>query len=283
MSPWEEASMRACSLSLLLCSCAGMTILPTCGQRSMAAGRRGWWPLGLNVVCLVREPLNHPGSRRARWPVGAIDRLQVIEAAGPVRKIQTLQAPGGEIVANDRFGHIAPANTRQQQAMLGAQISQTPRPRAYHAEILALGKLRAVGEHQLCMVSRRSGRIRRTQRQRVAWRCYWYQLHTADTDPLESRNVAVARLLNTDMGYAGMNELGHCAKSFDMQAQSDSRKCRAESLHRVDQSCCRQHHIDGKADFGFEAFEQALDLGSQIVDANPDGARFRQHGGAGRS
>jgi len=180
--------------------------------------------------------LNHPGSRKARRPVGAINRLQVIEAAGPIRKIQTLQARGGEVIANDRFGHIAPADAGQQQGVLGAQIRQTPRLGAEHTKIVALGERRAIGEHQLRMVSRGSGRVRRTERQRVA-RCRdRYQLHTADLDPLKSRNVAMARLADTDMGNAGMYELGHRAKSFDMQPQGNGRKCRVERLHRVNQS-----------------------------------------------
>jgi hypothetical protein len=50
----------------------------------------------------------------------------MIEAARRFGKNQELQAPGGEVIANDRFGHIAPADARQQQGVLGAQIRQTP-------------------------------------------------------------------------------------------------------------------------------------------------------------
>jgi hypothetical protein len=177
----------------------------------MLVGRRGR-PPKLNVVCLVGKSLNHPGSRGARRPVGAINRLQIIEAASPIGKIKTLQAPGGEIIANDRFGHIAPADARQQQGMLGAQVRQTPRLGPEHTKIVACRERRAVGEHQLRMVPCRSGLVHGTERQRVAWRRYRYQLHTADTGPLKSWNAAVARLADTNMGNAGMDELGHRAK-----------------------------------------------------------------------
>jgi len=61
----------------------------------------------------MRRTLNHPGGRRARRPVGTINRLQGVEASGSLGKIQALQAPGGEIIANDRFRHIPPADARQ--------------------------------------------------------------------------------------------------------------------------------------------------------------------------
>ncbi len=86
------------------------------------------------------------------------------------------------------------------------------------------------------MVSRGPGRIRRTERQRVAWRRYRYQLDAADPDPLKPRNIAVARLADTDMGNTGMHKLGHCSERLDMQPQGNGRKCHAERLHRVDQS-----------------------------------------------
>jgi hypothetical protein len=45
----------------------------------------------------------------------------------------------------------------------------------------------------------------------------------------------MTRLADTDMGNAGMYELGHRAKRFDMQPQGNGRKFRIECLHRVDQ------------------------------------------------
>jgi hypothetical protein len=67
-------------------------------------------------------------------------------------------------------------------------------------------------------------------------RRYRYQVHTADPDPLKSRNIAVARLADTDMGNTRMYKLGHRAESLDMQPQGNGWKCHAERLHRVDQS-----------------------------------------------
>jgi hypothetical protein len=101
----------------------------------------------LNVFRLLRKSLNQPGSRRSRRRVGAINRLQGVEAAAPITKIQRLQAPGGEVIANDRLGHIAPTDARQEQGMLGPKIRQTPRPGADHAKIATFGQRRAIGEH----------------------------------------------------------------------------------------------------------------------------------------
>jgi hypothetical protein len=48
-----------------------------------------------------------------------MNRLQAIEADGLIGKVQTFQASGGETIANDRFGPVAPTDARQQQRMLG--------------------------------------------------------------------------------------------------------------------------------------------------------------------
>jgi hypothetical protein len=104
------------------------------------------------------------------------------------------------------------------------------------------------------------------------------QFHIADLDPLESRNVAMTRLADTDMGNDTSWATAPSASTCNRRAtvgNSASNACMA-STSRDDGSI----YIDNQGDFGFEALEQALDLGSQIVDADPDGAGFRQHSGA---
>jgi hypothetical protein len=55
---------------------------------------------------LLCKSLNHPGSRRARWSVGAINRLQMIEAAQRFEKNQVLQAPGPQPFAGILYQHL---------------------------------------------------------------------------------------------------------------------------------------------------------------------------------
>jgi len=107
--------------------------------------------------------------------------------------------------------------------MLGAEIRKAPRPGPHHTEIAALGERRAVGEHQLCMVSRGPGRIRRTEPNG------WPGAATGinSTPPILTRSgPGTLPWRGSRMpiwANTGMYELGHRAESFDMQPQGNGR------------------------------------------------------------
>jgi hypothetical protein len=92
---------------------------------------------------------DHPCRGRTRRVVPTVDRLQRVETAARLGKIEPDQSRCGEVVADDRFGHKAPSAAGQQQSVLGAKIGQSPRLSAQHPDILTFGERRSHRQDEL--------------------------------------------------------------------------------------------------------------------------------------
>ena len=108
----------------------------------------------LSDPCPAHKALDHPCRGRTRRAVRTIDRLELVDPAAHLGKIEPHQAPGCEIVADDRFGHQAPSTAGKQQRVFGAEIGQSPRLIAEHPDVMVFGEGRPHREDQLPVAAR---------------------------------------------------------------------------------------------------------------------------------
>jgi hypothetical protein len=71
---------------------------------------------------LAHKALDHPCCGRAWRVIRAVDRLQRVEAAAHLGKIEPYQSRGSEVVSDDGFGHKAQSAASKQQSVLGTKI-----------------------------------------------------------------------------------------------------------------------------------------------------------------
>ena len=89
---------------------------------------RTWQPLApmgsnkTNIRQLGHEPRNEPRAGRARWRVGAMDRVQSNEPILVLGQIELNEPSFSQILAHHRFGHVAPTNAVLQQHVLGGEV-----------------------------------------------------------------------------------------------------------------------------------------------------------------
>ena len=164
--------------------------------------------------------------------------------------------------------------------MLGAQIGQPPAALPQHAEVAAFREGRAVGQHQLQMVAGRPGG-QAGRRQRVAGGGDRDHGDAGQADHLGIGQFARQRPGDGEADPAFGEQLRHGAERLDMEAQADGGEFGLEGGERRHQPRRRQHDIDGQADFGLEALQQAGDAGAQPVHAAGKPAGFGEHHLAG--
>src|SRR5580704_14692328 len=123
--------------------CFRCRIRPTTTTRTRTPTRlrRGGGTAVSLSIRFPRETTNHPSGCGPRRRICAVNRPQGVEAAGPLRQIESFQPTGRKIIANHGLGHVAPTDAGQEQGVLGAQIGEAPGLDAYYTKIAIFGQL----------------------------------------------------------------------------------------------------------------------------------------------